>query len=236
MSNPRVLICGPALDARESANTLEMLRPISLPNATKFVITTGKFETVEGVRPFNVEANYPPEPPYLQTLATLAEMPVFPEPQFRDAYDLFCLRALLAKHPLFDVAVLLRDGSNFESCWPELLDSLAGKLFLPFELRPADNSESPNTNLVIDLRDKRASTFLDQVGRFYASGAAYAIEAYTLEWALHLAMEGLRFQQLITERIRSAAQPRSAPYPKLSRKRASREFGASFIGRAALAR
>jgi hypothetical protein len=75
MPEPRVLLCGPALDLAESAASLEMLRGIAMPDAEKFVVTTGKFDTQKDARAFNIEADYPAQTAYMQTLARWAEVP-----------------------------------------------------------------------------------------------------------------------------------------------------------------
>lgn len=232
MSDARVLICGPAIDAAESADRLDMLGHIKLPTATKFVITTGKFDAHKAARTFNVEADYPAEPAHLQTLARSAETSSWPEPRFRDGYDLFCLRRLLAKHEGFDFAVLLREGTGFDERWSELRSRINGKLFVTFDVKsPSAPEGGTSTNLLIDLTDKRASVLLDRAGRLYASGTVYAIAAYSLDDTLHLALDALRLEQLITPRLERAENDAASESGRIARLE-PRSTGGAFTGHA----
>ena len=98
LSEPTILLCGPALDAEESAVSLEVLRQVALPGAAKFLVTTGKFDTEGAAKGFNVEADYPAEPAYLQTLLRWSAAGGLDDPRFRDGYDLYCLGRILARH------------------------------------------------------------------------------------------------------------------------------------------
>ena len=208
MSDPKILLCGPALDLQESAARLEMLRQITLPNATKFVVTTGKFDAKKEARTFNIEADYPTEPALLQTLAAEAVGSDLRDRRFRDGYDLFCLRRILAAHEGFDLALLLREADRFEDRWPELRSSIRNELFLTFaEQRPEGDELNSATNLLINLRDKRAAAFLDRVATVYASGAAYAMTHYSLDAALSLSWNSLRLEEMIAQRQQAVRPP-----------------------------
>ena len=206
MSDPKILLCGPAIDLQESAARLEMLRQITLPNATKFVVTTGKFDAQKEARAFNVEADYPAEPALLETLAMEAGGSDLRD-RFRDGYDLFCLRRILAVHDGFDLALLLREADRFDDRWPELRCS-RNEPFLTFtQQRPDEDELNLATNLLVDLRDKRATAFLDRVGMIYASGAAYAMTRYSLDAALSLSWSSLRLEELIAQRQQAVRTP-----------------------------
>lgn len=189
MPEPRILIVGPALNAAESARSLEMLGCVNLPDATKFVVTTGKFDAAGSAKTFNVETGYPAEPPALQSLAAWAEVPHGFDPRFRDGYDLYCLRSLLAKNDGFDYAVLLRDATGFEERWPDLKAKLEGRLFLTFH--PQLATAAASGNVLFDLRDERMPGLLELALDLYLSGAGYALPAYSLESALMTAIEAL---------------------------------------------
>ena len=78
-----------AINAAEFRRTPGDVGGQNLPNATKFVITTGKFDAEKAASTFNIEGSYPAEPAHLQTLARYAA--AGPGEQcFRDGYDLFC--------------------------------------------------------------------------------------------------------------------------------------------------
>ena len=182
LSEPTILLCGPALDAAESAASLEMLRQVALPGAAKFLVTTGKFDTEGAAKAFNVEADYPAEPAYLQTLLRWSEAGGLDDRRFRDGYDLYCLRRILARHGPFDFAVLLRgDAASLEAGWPELGKEVDGRLFLTF-------GDEASPSLLVDLQDARAAAFLDTAWRFYVTGAVYGIDGYALDGALGLVL------------------------------------------------
>lgn len=200
MSDPRILLCGPALDPTESANRLEMLRLVALPNATKYVVTTGKFDAQKLAKTFNINAEYPAEPAYLHTLAAWAEFPDRCEPRFRDGCDLFCLRSILAKNGDFDYAILLREAVGFQERWPNLRAGAEGKMFLSFHEGLSAASDPAAANVLFNLRDKRASRFLDLASELYRTGAVYAMTPYSLERALMAAVDGLRLEDEIDRR------------------------------------
>lgn len=208
MSEPRLLICGPAINAAESARCLGMMRDIDAPNATKFVITTGKFDAEKAASTFNIEASYPAEIAELQTLARAAEPEGAGEQCFRDAYDLYCLRRLVEERQGFEFAVLMRNAVGFDELWPGLHSRVRGKLFLTFAPEPGEEPGVVATNLVIDLTDERAGPFLDAIGEVYASGASYSIADYSLDAGLHVALEAMGLEEAITDLMKgpSAAQ------------------------------
>lgn len=185
LSEPTILLCGPALDAAESAASLEMLRQVALPGAAKFLVTTGKFDTEGAAKGFNVEADYPAEPAYLQTLLRWSEAGGLDDPRFRDGYDLYCLRRILARHGPFDFAVLLRgDAASFEASWPELGKHVDGRLYLTF-------GDEASPSLLVDIQDVRSAAFLDTAWQLYVTGAVYGIDGYALDGALDLALEAI---------------------------------------------
>ena len=183
MSDARILLCAPALTAGESLAGIERLRALTLPGATKFVVTTGKFDTQKEARAFNVEARYPAETAFLQTLSRWAEELEWPDARFRDGYDLFCLDRIVSENEGYGIAVLLRNGSDVP--WASLLRNLEGQLFLTSQT--AENGP----NLLINLADHRARGFLDRTVQFYLSGRAYALEPYNLDRALRLVVASL---------------------------------------------
>jgi hypothetical protein len=188
-----------------------MLRQIAVPNVTKFVVTTGKFDAHKEARAFNIEADYPAEPALLQTLAMEAGGSDLRDQRFRDGYDLFCLRRILEVHDGFDFALLLREADGFDDRWLELRSSIRDKLFLTFvQPRPERDELNSVTNLLIDLRDKRAAAFLDRVGMIYASGAAYAMTRYSLEEALSLAWNSLGLEEMIAQRQQATRMPEAS--------------------------
>jgi hypothetical protein len=208
LSELRVLVCGPAINAAESAERLEMLAGINLPNATKFVITTGKFDAEKAASTFNIEGSYPAEPAHLQTLARYAA--AGPGEQcFRDGYDLFCFRRLVMERKGFALAVLLRNAGGFDDRWPELRSALNDKLFLTFVPKSVEQvGELGATNLIIDLTDERAGPFLERVGEVYASGASYAITSYSLDAALRLGLEAMELEEVLTRAFKGGEQTR----------------------------
>lgn len=166
-----------------------MLGSVTLPNVTKYVVTVGKFDTRKIATSFNVEAGYPAAPAYLQTLAVWAERPSRNEPRFRDGYDLHSLRKLLGKEGSdFDYAVLLRSADGFEESWPDLQAGLDGRTFLVFS---SASAEERTPNVLLSLREKRAIEVLDLALEIYFTGAAYAIDPYSLEGALTAAVDAL---------------------------------------------
>jgi hypothetical protein len=201
LSEPRVLVCGAALDAEETLKSLEMLQGLVLPNATNYVVTTGKFDTGKSAKIFNVEANYPPEPAHLQTLAAWAEIPYRTDPRFRDGHDFFCLKRILSKNDPVEVAMLLRDPAGLEDQWPELMSRLQGRLFLSFRL-PAPNG-ADRTNVLFNLAVDRSSQFLDLTWEFYSGGGVYGLSPYSVDAALETVAESQRLVRRLNDKSRS---------------------------------
>jgi hypothetical protein len=198
LSDPRILLLGPALDEAESAVSLERLRHVMLPNINKFVVTTGKFDTQKSAKTFNAEAGaeYPSETAYLQTLAAWAEVSNPRGPRFRDGYDLFCLRSILARNAPVDHAILLRDPILIQERWRELRDGVDGKLFLTFD-EPSSERDGAADNVLFNLADPRATAFLDLLWDLFAGGAVYGMAPYSLDLALSTAAEALHIQDKI---------------------------------------
>jgi len=195
MPEPRVLLCGLALNAAESAASLELLRRIAMPDAEKFVVTTGKFDTQKDARAFNIEADYPAQTAYLQTLARWAEVPEWPDRRFRDGYDLYCLQRILAANDRFDIAVLVHDGANLAERWPQLLKKLADSYFLVF------GEEGGPAGFVLNLQKQGASAFLDYALQIFSTGRSYAIEPYDLDHALDLAQDAMQLEDALSKSL-----------------------------------
>jgi hypothetical protein len=142
LSDPTLLILGPALDSSETARSLANLGSVDLPNATKFVITRGKYDAGGAARTFNIDSGYPAEIAMLQSLASAAGCAVRDDPRFRDGYDLFCIRRLLERNAGFDRLLLLREPAGLERSWPEMLAQASANLirgeqrWLQFAARP----------------------------------------------------------------------------------------------------
>jgi hypothetical protein len=188
LSDPRVVLVGSAIDEAGSSASLRTLAALNLPHATRYIVTRGKFDTQNLAKTANVEAGYPSEPAQLQTLASWAECPLRKDPRFRDGYDLYCLRTILARTHEFDYALLIREQSRPQLRWPELLAAIAGTLFLTI----SSDDDIGASNLMLNLADERASAFLDSALELYFTGAAYAISPYSFENALLTAADALR--------------------------------------------
>lgn len=197
MSDPRILLIGPALDLAESALSLERLRQVARPDVTKLVVTTGKFDAAKEALTFNVEGEYPAEPAKLQTLARWAEAGHV-DPRFRDGYDLFCLTRILAKHKDYDFAVLLRDATNFDVRWDELMPAVEGKAVLEFsaDATPKTRSDAPS-NLLFHLKSEDVPALLEFAWHLYDTGVVYAMTQYSFKRVLELASSGFQFQEAI---------------------------------------
>jgi hypothetical protein len=206
LSEQSLLLCGPALDANESAASLDVLRQITLPDAAKFVVATAKFDAQGVAKSVNVQSDYPGEPPYLETLLRWSGTGDLADPRFRDGYDLYCLRRILARQRGFDFAVMLRGGAaTFEARWPELQRSVEGRLFLTFDEEGGiDSTAAPVSSFLIDLRDERAGAFLDAGWQLYVTGAVYGLTAYSLGGALSIALDAVQLE-------RSLREPKTGP-------------------------
>jgi len=169
-----------------------MLRELNLPGATKFIVTTGKFDAQKLARTFNVEADYPAEPARLQTMAGWLEVPDLTVPCFRDGYDLFCLRRILAKDDAFEFAIILRNAAGLEEGWSEILAQVSGKPYLCFENGSAVQSgASSGCNVMFNLQEESTPAVLEMAWELYSSGAAYAMSPYNMEKALATALDGV---------------------------------------------
>ena len=196
MSEPSILLCGPALNAEESAASLDLLRQVSLPGAAKYLVTTGKFDAEGAAKAVNVDADYPRETAHLQSLLRWAGIGDLSDPRFRDGYDLYCLRRVLARFKGSDYAVLLRNGAAaFEERWPKLEESVRGRVYLIFGRSSGTRSVNPGKNLLIDLNDERAAAVLDAAWELYATGAVYGMEDYSFDFALSSALEAVELEE-----------------------------------------
>jgi hypothetical protein len=174
-----------------------LLDALRVPNAVKYVVVTGKCDTGERARSFNIEAGYPSEPPFLQTLTAWAEMPVLEDPRFHDAYDLFCLRRLLEKVDAFECALLLRTESDWTDAWPALMAKLRGQPFLTCH----DSAGADPAGVLFNLAQPGASRFLDAAWQLFSTGAVYGMSPYSLDSALKEAADALLLEQRIAEQL-----------------------------------
>jgi len=196
LSDLRILIIGPALDAAEARSRLDQLRSISLPNATRYAVTSAKI-TADDVKLFKVEAGFPAQPSHLQTLAAWAELPHHANHRFRDGFDLYCTNRILANDDGYDVAVLLRNATGLEERWPDLLGGLEDQLFVTFDENAGRNDGAAGRNLLFELRNPFSITVLNAAWEIYASGAAYAMTPYSLHAAFTIAADAQRIQTAI---------------------------------------
>jgi hypothetical protein len=167
------------------ADALAMLGKVTLPNVTKYVVTAGKFDTSKAAKTFNIEAGYPAEPAQLQTLAALAEVGSG-DPRPCDGRDLWALRAILQQEQDFDFALLLRNAAGVDEIWPELMRKVEQEPFAVF---------GSGMNVLLNLRHERAREFLDRIQELHSSGAVYAIDEYSMEYALAAAARSLCLEQ-----------------------------------------
>lgn len=191
MSDPAVLLVAPVLDEADSTASLQMLRNVGVPNATKVLVTNGKFDAQKLATTFNIETGYPPEPARLQTLAAWAEVPYRTDPRFRDGFDMFCLNKVIAKAGQFDCAVLVRDATGLQEAWADLVAELSDRLFSTFR---AEGDAGPG-NILFNLVAPRASRFLDAASELYATGAGFGITPYSLTNALMTTMQALDIER-----------------------------------------
>jgi hypothetical protein len=192
LPDPRILVLGAASNAAQSEEAVARLGRVDLPNVSKYVVTAGKFDSRAIAATLNVEAGYPAEPAVLHTLAAWAERQKPADLRFRDGYDLYCLRRLLANGAEGDLALILRDDTDLETVWPDLQEQIAGQLFLTF---PLGNSVLPS--ILFNLNGPEASAFLDSAWELYLSGSVYAMDPYSLQRALTTASDALRLQASI---------------------------------------
>jgi len=211
LSEPSILICGPALNAEESEASLEMLCQVTLPNAVKYLVTTTKFDSEGRAKTVNVEADYPADPALLETLLHWAGTGDLRDPRFRDGYDLYCLRRILARFKGSDYAVLLRNGASaFEDRWPKLEEGIRGRLFQTFGRSSGARGQVPGKNLLINLQHEGSADFLDAAWALYATGAVYGMNSYSPDLALSTALDAVRLERKLREAGRAARSPSSS--------------------------
>jgi hypothetical protein len=183
LPDPALLICGPAFDGQETARSLTNLNRVNLPNATRLVITHGKFDTGGAARTLNVDSGYPAEPPQLQTLAAFAGRSFRTDPRFRDGYDLYCIRRVLEQNAGFDLLLLLRDPAGVERCWPQLLATASEN--------PIAIDGEHDGNLLLNLHNPRCGPLLELAWTSFRSGAACALQPYSLGSMMQSAADAL---------------------------------------------
>jgi hypothetical protein len=196
LSEPTILLMAPALNEADSASGLEALLRVNLPKATKYVVTVGKFDARKLVNTFNIESGYPAEPTCLQTLASWAGVPHLEDSRFRDGYDLFCLRSILAKSGSYDYAILLRDAGSTEQDWAELAQKMEDRLFLALSI-PAAAAAGARASMMFNLADERSAGFLDLAWELYVTGTVYGLSPYSFDQALDIATDAQRIERQI---------------------------------------
>ena len=206
MFEESLLICGPGLEAAESKESLQRLKEIGHAGATKVVVTTGKFETDGAAKRINVDADYPPEPAHLQTLLSWAALSDLSDSRFRDGFDLYSLRRILAKHGQADFALLLRsNAAEFNENWPKLRSSLTHNAFKCF----GGDGDPRRRNLIVNLRASRIEDALEAAWQIYFTGAVYALAPYSLDAALDAAVAATTaYFQPAESQFRAADTPR----------------------------
>lgn len=195
MSDPLILVLGTAADADESEHSLRLLEELQLPNAVKYVLTTGKFDARGAARTFNIEAGYPGEPAILRTLAAWAELPS--DARARDGYDLFCLKRLLEQAGSFDLALLLRGSAIGIEAEPDLAAKMNGRHFLIFP----DAADAEPASVLFNLSNADSRRFLDLGCELFATGAVYGLSPYSLNSALEAADDALRLEQQVAAQL-----------------------------------
>lgn len=174
-----------------------------MPNALKFLATTGKFDSQDIAKRVNVDASYPQEPALIQTLGAWAEISTDDDQRIRDSFDLFCLRFLLEKNAGFEFALLLRnDRSDIEL--DVLRRRMGRRLFLVFgsPMNGADNA-SAACNVLFRINGERCERFLAYARELYLTGAVYGLAPYSFEEALAMAVEAVEIQDEMRSRMRS---------------------------------
>lgn len=182
------MVVATAQNERECAEKLALLDQASLPNATKYLVSTEKFDGGGIARTLNAESAYPAELPHLRTLSAWAD--TSSDTRVRDGFDIFCLRIALAKADTPEIVVLLRDALP-DSGWDLENDAL-------FEVLMG-NSGSRASSVAFNLLNPSAPRFFDFLWDIYASGVAYAMSPYDMEMALSSSAEAAN---IISEQTR----------------------------------
>lgn len=195
MSDYRVLVCRIVQETSNLSNSLQMLRQMLLPNATRLVAVSGKVDAGEDIKTFNFEAGYPSDPAHLQTLAAWAEAPIKSDVRLRDGFELYCLRQILKREEGFDSAILLRAPFSMEVGKGS---DLVAPLFHACD-------ESPDPSIMFNLRDRRAAAFFDLAWDLYATGAVYAMAPYGFAEALGEATKALGLLEKLSASHRGIA-------------------------------
>jgi hypothetical protein len=203
LSEPRVLICAPATESAEAAAILDGLHTISLPNATKVLLTSGKFDAAQVAQTFNVESGYPAYPAQLETCSRWAEVDHWPDERFRDGFDLINLKRVLDKQDAVDLAVLLRDPVHLDETWPALLSELGDQSYRLFGATELGVSRS----FLLNLQSQAAREIFEIACEFYLSGRSYAVSPYSMEALFEVATDALRLK----DELRLAQGPESYP-------------------------
>lgn len=192
MSEPSVLLIASALDRGEAATVARALERVRLSNASRYVVTSDRFEAPPGIRTFNAEAGYPPEPPRLETLAAWSGVPCRSDARLRDAYAFFCLQKLIAKENAFDYAIVVGGPHSVDENCAELVKETGENLF---------RTSSTNPSIaVVNLAHEQSDALLELMDDIYLTGAAYALSPYTLELVLRTAEAALQLTREVRDR------------------------------------
>jgi len=157
-----------------------MLRATDLPKLTKCVLTDAKFDTQKAAKTFNIDADYSPLPPQLQTLGAWAGLPPAAD-AIADAIELYALRAIIERDGPFGYAILQRAAGDIGKQWPALREKIGDRPYLCFE----------KGNALLNL-GKGNALFLDMMWDLYLSGAVYGFDPYSFEAALGIAAEAMQ--------------------------------------------
>lgn len=165
----------------EPADALEMLRPAELPKLTKCVLTDAKFDTQRVAKTFNIEANYPPEPALLRTLAGWSGLGDEAAERLADGLQIFALRSVVDRDGPFGTVIVQRNPCDFTQRWAALIEQLGDELYL----------ELGKGNVVLNL-NAGSKALLDALWTLYETGAVYGFTGYSFGAALAAAADSVR--------------------------------------------
>lgn len=160
---------------------LQFVRAQGAKGAARFVAVGTKFKAPQGIRTFNVEADYPVELAQLLTHAHWTRSgQSFPQP-YRDALALFCLQRFMQAHPDVTRIVLISgppaEGYNLAP----LLQTAPSR---PFHWLERDETKSATTSSVPILFDRASPDFdvaLQLALDLALTGAIYGFSPYRFE-------------------------------------------------------
>lgn len=190
MSDPKILLFGCGNAGADPDRALSRIEQITLPAGERLVLSSGKFDARKRARTLNIEAGYPAAMIAFQNRFRHAD-DVDARLHFEDGFDILSISESMDRLAGFDFLLMMRSDIKQSIAWPDVTDQMRNRHFLLFDSEIGAAAVTPEArNILIDLRDPKKA-FLLAMRDIYQTGAAFAVEPYSLATVLDLVSDAV---------------------------------------------